>query len=127
MYILKRSFLYIFRLAFIGILKISQIRNTLRPKENFYQNHLISTLKKDFLSKSPFTMRSYLPNELSNNPKNMRKKFCSTRLPRMPLMKWESRSCLRLKSCRRSTQNCWKKRKRPMPSTGVPVRKCGSF
>ena len=22
---------------------------------------------------------------------------------------------------------CWKKRKRPMPSTGVPVRKCGSF
>ena len=33
----------------------------------------------------------------------------------------------RSKSCRRSTRNCWKKRKRPMPSTGVPVRKCGSF
>ena len=42
-------------------------------------------------------------------------------------MKWESRSCPRSKSYRRSTRNCWKKRKRPMPSTGVPVRKCGSF
>jgi hypothetical protein len=64
---------------------------------------------------------------LRNSGKNMRKKFCSTRLPRMPLMKWESRSCLRSKSCRRSMRNCWKKRKRPMPSTGVLVRKCGSF
>ena len=45
----------------------------------------------------------------------------------MPLMKWESRSCPRSKSCRQSMRNCWKKRKRPMPSTGVPVRKCGSF
>ena len=45
----------------------------------------------------------------------------------MPLMRWESRSFPRSKSCRRSTRNCWKKRKRPMPSTGVPVRKCGSF
>ena len=58
---------------------------------------------------------------------NMRKKFCSTRLLRMPLMRWESRSFPRSKSCRQSTRNCWKKRKRPMPSTGVPVRKCGSF
>ena len=24
-------------------------------------------------------------------------------------------------------RNCWKKRKRPMSSIGVPVRKCGSF
>ena len=48
-------------------------------------------------------------------------------LLRMPLMRWESRSFPRSKSCRRSTRNCWKKRKRPMPSTGVPVRKCGSF
>ena len=24
-------------------------------------------------------------------------------------------------------RNCWKKRKRPMPSTGVPVKKCGAF
>ena len=24
-------------------------------------------------------------------------------------------------------RKCWQKRKRPMPSTGVPVRKCGSF
>ena len=64
---------------------------------------------------------------LRNSGKNMRKKFCSTRLLRMPLMRWESRSFPRSKSCRRSTRNCWKKRKRPMPSTGVPVRKCGSF
>ena len=64
---------------------------------------------------------------LRNSGKNMRKKFCSTRLLRMPLMRWASRSCPRSKSCRRSTRNCWKKRKRPMPSTGVPVRKCGSF
>ena len=64
---------------------------------------------------------------LRNSGRNMRKKFCSTRLLRMPLMRWESRSCPRSKSCRRSTRNCWKKRKRPMPSTGVPVRKCGSF
>ena len=64
---------------------------------------------------------------LRNFGKNMRKKFCSTRLLRMPLMRWESRSCPRSKSYRRSTRNCWKKRKRPMPSTGVPVRKCGSF
>ena len=64
---------------------------------------------------------------LRNSGRNMRKKFCSTRLLRMPLMRWASRSCPRSKSCRRSTRNCWKKRKRPMPSTGVPVRKCGSF
>ena len=64
---------------------------------------------------------------LRNSGKNMRKKFCSTRLLRMPLMRWASRSCPRSKSCRRSTRNCWKKRKRPMPSTGVPVKKCGSF
>ena len=64
---------------------------------------------------------------LRNSGRNMRKKFCSTRLLRMPLMRWASRSCLRSKSCRQSTQNCWKKRKRPMLSIGVPVRKCGSF
>ena len=64
---------------------------------------------------------------LRNSGKNMRKKFCSTRLLKMPLMKWESRSCPRSKSCRQSMRNCWKKRKRPMPSTGVPVRKCASF
>ena len=62
-----------------------------------------------------------------NSGRNMRKKFCSTRLLRTPLMRWASRSCPRSKSCRQSTRNCWKKRKRPMPSTGVPVRKCGSF
>jgi len=43
------------------------------------------------------------------------------------LIRWVSRSCPRSKSCSRSTRNCRKKRKRPMPSTGVPVRKCGSF
>ena len=64
---------------------------------------------------------------LRNSGKNMRKKFCSTRLLKMPLMKWESRSCPRSKSCRQGMRNCWKKRKRPMPSTGVLVRKCGSF
>ena len=64
---------------------------------------------------------------LRNSGKNMRKKFCSTRLLRMPLMRWASRSCPRSKSCRQSMRNCWKKRKRPMPSTGVPVRKCGNF
>ena len=58
---------------------------------------------------------------------NMRKKFCSTRLLRMPLMRWASRSCPRSKSCRQSTRNCWKKRKRPMPSIGIPVRKCENF
>ena len=64
---------------------------------------------------------------LRNSGKNMRKKFCSTRLLRMPLMRWASRSCPRSKSCRQSMRNCWKKRKRPMPSTGVPVKKCESF
>ena len=64
---------------------------------------------------------------LRNSGRNMRKKFCSIRLLRMPLMRWESRSFPRSKSCRWSTRNCWKKRKRPMPSIGVPVRKCGSF
>ena len=48
--------------------------------------------------------------------KNMRKKFCSTRRQRMPLMRWASRSCPRSKSCRPSTRNCWKKRKRPRPA-----------
>ena len=36
-------------------------------------------------------------------------------------------ACDRSKSCRLNTPNYWKKRKRPMPSTGVPARKCGSF
>ena len=67
------------------------------------------------------------PATLRNSGRNMRKKFCSTRLLRMPLMRWASRSCPRSKSCRQSMRNCWKKRKRPMPSTGVPVKKCGSF
>ena len=64
---------------------------------------------------------------LRNSGGNMRKKFCSTRLLRMPLMRWASRSCQRSKSYRQSTQNCWKKRKRPMPSIGIPVRKCENF
>ena len=64
---------------------------------------------------------------LRNSGKNMRKKFCSTRLLRMPLMRWASRSCQRSKSYRQSTQNCWKKRKRLIPSIGAPVKKCGSF
>ena len=45
----------------------------------------------------------------------------------MPLMRCASRSCQRSKSYRQSTQNCWKKRKRLIPSIGAPVRKCGSF
>ena len=53
---------------------------------------------------------------LRNSGRNMRKKFCSTRLLRMPLMRWASRSCPRSKSCRQSTRNCWKKRKRPRPA-----------
>ena len=43
---------------------------------------------------------------LRNSGRNMRKKFCSTRLLRMPLMRWASRSCLRSKSCRQSTNVC---------------------
>ena len=58
-----------------------------------------------------------------NSGRNMRKKFCSTRLLRMPLMRWASRSCQRSKSYRQSTQNCWKKRKRLIPSIGAPVKK----
>ena len=73
------------------------------------------------------TLSLYAVYTLRNSGRNMRKKFCSTRLLRMPLMRWASRSCPRSKSYRRSTRNCWKKRKRPMPSTGVPVKKCGSF
>ena len=76
---------------------------------------------------SSFAVTPSSADTLRNSGRNMRKKFCSTRLLRMPLMRWASRSCPRSKSCRRSTRNCWKKRKRPMPSTGVPVRKCGSF
>ena len=51
------------------------------------------------------------------------KEICSTRLLRMPLMRWASRSCQRSKSYRQSTQNCWKKRKRLIPSIGAPVKK----
>ena len=45
---------------------------------------------------------------LRNSGKNMRKKFCSTRLLRMFD---EMGVNLTAKSCRQSTQNCWKKRK----------------
>ena len=43
----------------------------------------------------------------------------------MPFEKWESRSCLRSRSCRRSTQKLMEERKKKMLSqcTGVPVRK----
>ena len=36
------------------------------------------------------------------------------------------KSCLKARSCKLSTPGCWRKRKRPIPSTGAPVRKCGS-
>ena len=43
-----------------------------------------------------------------------------------PLTIWGSRSCPRSRSCKPSMLGCWRKRKRPMPSTDAPARKCGS-
>ena len=62
-----------------------------------------------------------------NSEKNMRKKSCSIRLLKTPLMIWGSRSYPKSRSCKLSMPSCWKKRKKPMLSSGAPVRKCGSF
>ena len=62
-----------------------------------------------------------------NSARNMRKKSCSIRRRKTPLMRWASRSCPRSKSCKPSTPSCWRKRRKPTPSTGAPARKCGNF
>ena len=62
-----------------------------------------------------------------DSARNMRKKSCSTRRRKTPLMIWVSRNCPRSKSCKPSTPSCWRKRRKPTLSTGAPARKCGSF
>lgn len=61
-----------------------------------------------------------------NFARNTRKKSCSIRQQKMPLMIWVSRSCPKLGNCKLNMLSCWRKRKKPMPSTAAPVRKCGS-
>ena len=61
-----------------------------------------------------------------NSARNTRRKFCSIRRPKMPLMIWGLRSCPKLRNCKLNMFGSWRIRKRPMPSTGAPVRKCGS-
>ena len=46
--------------------------------------------------------------------------------PKMPLTIWGSRSCSRSRSYKPSMPGSWRKRKRPIPSIGAPVKKCGS-
>ena len=57
----------------------------------------------------------------------MRKKSCSTRRRKTPLIIWVSRNCPRSKSCKPSTPSCWRKRRKPTLSTGAPARKFGNF
>ena len=61
-----------------------------------------------------------------NSYRNMKRIFCFTRRQSKPLRIWESRSCPLSRACRPSTLSCWKKRKKTMPSTGAPARKCGN-
>lgn len=46
-----------------------------------------------------------------NSERNMRRKSCSIRLLKMPLMIWGSRSSPKLRSCKLSTPGSWMKRK----------------
>ena len=61
-----------------------------------------------------------------DSARNMRRKSCSIRRPKMPLTIWGSRSCSRSRSYKPSMPGSWRKRKRPIPSIGAPVKKCGS-
>ena len=82
----------------------------------------------DFLSSiMPRPARPMWPTGKPVTPKNfwpnMRQTSCSIRQPKMPLKIWGSRSCPRSRSCKPSTPSSWRKRKRPMPSTGALVRR----
>lgn len=57
----------------------------------------------------------------------MKRKSCCTRRPRPRLTSWACKNSPPTKRCKPSMPGCWPKRKKPMPSTPPPRRKCRRF